>query len=118
MSPKTEQDMKSGINEHREHCQDEPPDVYTAEATLGTITVPEEKQESCYARSPQPSSDPNDPLVSLQPLLVMISKRYQPNSALELARVGEVCHSRYDLLLHLPGYRQRQQFCSWDSSPC
>ena len=65
--------MKSDNNEHMEYCQDEPSDV---EAIPGTIIVPEKEQESRLALRPQASSDPNDPLVSLQASLVITSNRY------------------------------------------
>ena len=67
MSSTDGQDLKHDGDQRIEYSHDGTTDLRAAEEALGTIIVAEKERDSRSALRPQPSLDPNDPLVSLKP---------------------------------------------------
>ena len=89
--------------EHHENV--DPDEIRAVEETFGTIVVAKEADARQMLR-PQPSLDPNDPLVcqprSTMPMLMF--------TLVELAVVAKVLDLQHNLLLHIPIHGEREQF--------
>jgi hypothetical protein len=89
-----------------EQCEDVDPDEIRAiEETFGTIVVKEEIDARRMLR-PQPSLDPNDPLVSRNARMTRLSLTFV---LAELALVAKVLDIRHYLFLHVPFNGERKQ---------
>ena len=66
MSSTDGQDLKHDGDQRIEYSHDGTTDLRAAEEALGTVIVAEKERDSRSALRPQPSLDPNDPLVSLK----------------------------------------------------
>ena len=118
MSSTDGQDLKHDGDQRIEYIHNRTTDVCAAEEALGTIIVAEKDRDSRSAWRPQPSLDPDDPLVSLEanPCYLKLKteacdedqKLYLRGSSIELASLGEVHHSCNNMLLLLFGDRQCQ----------
>ena len=90
--------------EHREDV--DPDEIREVEESFGTIVVSEEADARQMLR-PQPSLDPNDPLVGCLPPVAMASLIFV---LAELAVVEKVLDLRHHLLLYIPIHGERKQF--------
>jgi hypothetical protein len=87
--------------------------IRAVEETFGTIVLTEDSDPRRMLR-PQPSLDPNDPLVgrlSHAAILELTAMRS------ELAFVAKVPHLWHYMLLHIPLDREREQFqCGYQTT--
>jgi len=80
---------------------------------IGTIIV-DENETGRETLRPQPSLDPNDPLVSIRNQVASLQIKANKVS-IELASKTEICYLLHHLRVHLPRYRECVQIhrCSW-----